>query len=421
MGGGHRSRIRQSLLPLLATTFWTCILLCLPRICARNFTLRNEIRGDGFYDSFYWWNYGDPTHGTVDYVSKRESQSLNLSYVDASTGNFIMRADDASIASPSSSGRKSVRIHSIDKLQDGVVAMRVKHMPSGCGTWPAFWTCTTSNWPAGGEIDIVEGASDQGPRNLASLHTTAGCTIPAGNSSISTGFTGQTDCQYQPGCSESFSLSNSFGPAFNQNGGGWFVMVRDTSPISSTSNESDLSSSTTTTRLPGPGISIYFYPSSTSSTDLPSFLSTNRTLPFVLTGLNATNPALGGRSDENWGRPAAFFPTTPTPALRAIGSSNTTDDAPSCPMDRYFDEHEIIINLTFCGYWAGETFPYVSTCPKNTTCDEYVRNNPQAFSEARWEIEKLLVYTDGASRVAASSRIWTLGIGFLLACIISCW
>lgn len=30
------------------------------------------------------------------------------------------------------------------------------HMPTGCATWPAFWS-NGPNWPAGGEIDIVEG------------------------------------------------------------------------------------------------------------------------------------------------------------------------------------------------------------------------------------------------------------------------
>ena len=39
-------------------------------------------------------------------------------------------------------------------------------------------TTATSNWPALGEIDIIEGVNDQSP-NAATLHTTAGCTQPA--------------------------------------------------------------------------------------------------------------------------------------------------------------------------------------------------------------------------------------------------
>lgn len=32
----------------------------------------------------------------------------------------------------------------------------VRHMPQGCGTWPAFWE-VGANWPFGGELDIIEG------------------------------------------------------------------------------------------------------------------------------------------------------------------------------------------------------------------------------------------------------------------------
>ena len=31
----------------------------------------------------------------------------------------------------------------------------VRHMPQGCGTWPAFWETDVPAWPNGGEVDIV--------------------------------------------------------------------------------------------------------------------------------------------------------------------------------------------------------------------------------------------------------------------------
>ena len=52
--------------------------------------------------------------------------------------------------------RKSVRITTQYTYTGGLVIMDAAHMPAGCGTWPAFWS-NGPNWPAGGEIDIVEG------------------------------------------------------------------------------------------------------------------------------------------------------------------------------------------------------------------------------------------------------------------------
>ena len=51
-------------------------------------------------------------------------------------------------------------------------------MPQGCGTWPAIWEVREDGWPNYGEVDILEGVNDVSP-NSVTLHTTAGCTMPA--------------------------------------------------------------------------------------------------------------------------------------------------------------------------------------------------------------------------------------------------
>lgn len=205
-------------------------------------------------------------------------------------------------------------------------------------TWPAFWTCTAGNWPAGGEIDIVEGANDQGPRNLASLHTTPGCSIPSGQGTTSnrndSGTSYNADCANQPGCSVGFSAQNSFGPDFNRNGGGYFAMVRDTAPG-------------------GRGISVHFWPA-TAGNNTPAALL-NPPLSYLSTFANTSSPAYSTQSIQ-WSNPAAHFP-----------------NSASCNMENYFGRHNIIFDTTLCGYWAGETFPYVSGCPKNITCEDFVR------------------------------------------------
>lgn len=50
-------------------------------------------------------------------------------------------------------GRPSVRISSNKTYNSGLFILDVKHMPFGCGTWPAYWL-VGPNWPSGGEIDV---------------------------------------------------------------------------------------------------------------------------------------------------------------------------------------------------------------------------------------------------------------------------
>lgn len=64
-------------------------------------------------------------------------------------------------------------------------------MPQGCGTWPAVWELGP-DWPADGEVDIVEGVNDVVP-NQSTLHTSPGCTMPA-SGIVQTGTQVSTDC-----------------------------------------------------------------------------------------------------------------------------------------------------------------------------------------------------------------------------------
>ena len=58
-----------------------------------------------------------------------------------------------------------------------------------------------------------------------------------------------------------------------------------------------------------------------------------------------------------------------------------------CPLNDKFGPHQIVINLTFCGDWAGNTFP-----GGMGACVDLVNNNPGAFNEAFWDIPRLSVY-----------------------------
>lgn len=56
------------------------------------------------------------------------------------------------------------------------LSIDVRHMPAGCGVWPAFWLTDEANWPVHGEIDIVEGVNYQDVAKTA-LHSTKGCSM----------------------------------------------------------------------------------------------------------------------------------------------------------------------------------------------------------------------------------------------------
>ena len=67
----------------------------------------------------------------------------------------------------------SGRINSRDKqmFTYGKIEARI-NIPSGGGTWPAFWTLGKGNWPRCGEIDIMEHVGNAPNRVLWTLHTT---------------------------------------------------------------------------------------------------------------------------------------------------------------------------------------------------------------------------------------------------------
>jgi hypothetical protein len=144
------------------------------------------------------------------------------------------------------------------------------------------------------------------------------------------------------GCSIKHPSTKSYGAGLNQNGGGVYA-----------------------TQWNSDAISVYFFPRGSIPADV---LSDN------------PNPS-------TWGKPAAKF-------------------AGACDIDKMFAEQKIIIDTTFCGQWAGGEWEDGSCAKKANTCEEYVRDNPEAFTEAYWEINALKVYQDdGKTPVVPSEPI----------------
>jgi len=129
-----------------------------------------------------------------------------------------------------------------------------------------------------------------------------------------------------------FPSKLSYGPSFNDNGGGWYALERTSTDIN-----------------------VWFWPR--SSYFVP---------PEVQWGSDIVDP-------DSWGLPVASFPNT------------------FCDFSDHFDEQNIIINLTLCGDWAGNVYGQ-SGCP--STCVDFVNNNPGSFVDAYFDIASIRVYTD---------------------------
>ncbi|KAI0026674.1 endo-beta-glucanase [Vararia minispora EC-137] len=306
----------------------TALLLVLAAhaLCA-SYHVTDTFEGAGFLNGFAFQAIADPTHGLVDYVDQPTALRLGLANVSGST---ITLSADATTKLTGGTGRRSFRIQSNKQWDSHVSVYNVQHMPNGCGTWPAIWE-NGDNWPNGGEIDIVEGVNGVGT-NQVTLHTSAGCTMPSSRSM--TGSTTNTNCDAaansNAGCGVRVSDGRSFGATFNNGGGGFYALERTASFVK-----------------------IWFW---ARGSGIPS---------DVLNGAGTVDT-------DNWGTPTAFFPSTP-----------------ACNIGAKFGPARIIINLTFCGDWAGSAYG-ASGCPG--TCSSYVSNNPGAFHDAYFEIEWVKVY-----------------------------
>ena len=60
-----------------------------------------------------------------------------------------------------------------------------------------------------------------------------------------------------------------------------------------------------------------------------------------------------------------------------------------CPSSTFI-QHKLVFDLTFCGDWAGNVFSM--QCPNHGICDDFVRDNPEEFSQAYWNIHWMKVF-----------------------------
>ncbi|KAL0951157.1 hypothetical protein HGRIS_007889 [Hohenbuehelia grisea] len=292
--------------------------------------LEDTFEGKTFFDSFDFFNETDPTNGSVQYVDRAHAFNKSLAYV-TDNNKIIMKGDNTSWL-PNGQFRESVRIQGRNKYHTGLFILDLDKAPWGCGIWPAFWTIGDGRWPCFGEIDIIEGVHDN-QHNQVAWHTAPGCTL-----NTTTNFTGSpvmmngqphSDCNGllpgNAGCGIIEWSRASYGPFFDAQGGGVYAMKWDED-----------------------GISVWsFYRAAVPQ-----------------------NIFDGNPNPLTWGNPVARL------------------DSSQCDPLRFFSNHSVIFDITFCGDWAGNSYA-TSGCPGS--CPDRLMD-PTNFINATWIINSLKVY-----------------------------
>ncbi|CAK9070210.1 unnamed protein product [Durusdinium trenchii] len=330
--------------------------------------------GQNFFDSWNFYSGPDPTHGTVDFVPYWEAQDKKL--ISSTSDKILVMVDNTTVLE-GKAGRPAVRIESKKSYNGGLFVLKLDHVPTACGAWPAFWMFgddAQHSWPRWGEFDILE-SIHMLDYATTTLHTRESCDQRAVNEGID--FVGQgwaagTDgnqkaknCwvkapqQYDnQGCGQKLP-KGSFGPAFNRAGGGTFIAEWD--PI-------------VNKRL-----RTWFFPA-------------------------GEEPEIGDHPEPDlWGVPNSFFTLNERWCTAA-----------------HFKNMRMVFDTTFCGDYAGASFN--GYCGwTHMQCEDYVRSKPSAFSSAYWAIRRLDVYQNDAVASAAppSQSSGFSGFGLFLLVVVA--
>ena len=348
--------------------------------------------GQNFF-SYYDFYDGPDSLGSAGYnmyVSKSKAIQLDIASVVTETDSRTGKDEEFVYMSstPTKDGpRDSVRLEGKKRFNRGLFILDVRHMPDGCGIWPAFWMTDEAAWPRNGEVDILEGVNGQTTAKTA-LHTSDQCDMYAhvagyaktGDWEWITGipdtFTGQPDfktskaadncwvmAQHQwanEGCTAVHDRNDTIGKPVNDYGGGVYALEWDPEN--------------------------HHMKSWVFSPALPSNLQD----AIETAGLeDASQRVIPDPS--SWGLPYAYF---------AIG------DGTGCSAD-HFKNMRLVFNLAFCGNVAGNRFS--RECPALAekfnvtnpdsgahdpvlTCNAYIESNPNALEEAYWKIKGVYVY-----------------------------
>lgn len=310
-----------------------------------SYELSEAYVGKDFFSKFDFWSQPDPTHGQVKYVDVTTANAEGLAW--ATQDSVYMGVDMAEAGAGGE--RNSVRVQSKAVYDSGLFIIDVEHMPTGCGTWPAFWMYGEDQahlWPTWGEFDMIEAVHNRSSISTT-LHTGPGCTqteikpgvhfSQAWQTSTSGALADNCDVSapnqdMNQGCAQHGRKASS-GKAFNSQSGGTFAAEWD----------------------PSAGyIRMWFWPSGSVPDDVL------RRVPMP----------------QFWGQPDSFFSLAQE----------------TCAAD-HFHNMRLVFNIDLCGDLGSPTF--AESCPqeaKTMTCEQFIAD-PMRMSEAYWMLRGLDVYT----------------------------
>ena len=155
------------------------------------YELQSVQEGETFFDNYNFYDGPDSlgSAGYNVYVSEERATEAGIANVTkenvedavatSESGGSVKKVEEFIYMSsvPSEGGpRESVRLEGKERYDRGLFILDLRHMPAGCGIWPAWWLTDEANWPDNGEIDIVEGVNNQTVAKTA-LHTSDRCSM----------------------------------------------------------------------------------------------------------------------------------------------------------------------------------------------------------------------------------------------------
>ncbi|KAJ5618757.1 hypothetical protein N7510_002741 [Penicillium lagena] len=300
---------------------------------------------DSFFDQFEFFTGEDPTSGFVTYVDQATAEASGL--ISSNDEAVYIGVDNTAVTT---TGRNSVRISSTNTYNQGLFILDLGHMPaSACGSWPAFWLLGNGTWPDNGEIDIIEGVNSQAVDSMT-LHTTDGCSI---NDSGFTGTLTTGNCYFDAagqsnnaGCGINNVDASSYGTGFNGIGGGVYAVEWTDS-----------------------GISIWFFG---RDTGIPSDITDG-----------APNPTLWPEPPATFAGDCDFASHFMDMSIHLLLIPLTTDLDLRYHLLRPVGRRRLVLRRHLR--------------PLDGSCNDYVGNNPTAFTDTYWSINGLQVYQDTAA------------------------